>query len=77
VPFVAIQLMMVALIAAFPQVVMHHKEADSAQQKTPLELQIPAPELPQTPGELQSTPAPQQDSETNSQEIERLLRQPR
>ena len=51
VPFVVIQLVMVGLVAAFPQMVMHYKD-DVVQQKTPLELHIPRPDVPPTPLEL-------------------------
>jgi Tripartite ATP-independent periplasmic transporter, DctM component len=53
VPFVGIQLIMVALVAAFPQLVMHYKDDSGVQQKAPLELQIPRPDVPPTPLELQ------------------------
>ena len=53
VPFVGIQLIMVGLVAAFPQMVMHYKDDSGVQQKPPLELQIPRPDAPSTPLELQ------------------------
>jgi tripartite ATP-independent transporter DctM subunit len=49
VPFVVIQLVMVALVIAFPQMVMHYK--GEAPQTAPgsLELQIPTPDAPVAP----------------------------
>jgi tripartite ATP-independent transporter DctM subunit len=49
VPFVVIQLVMVALVIAFPQMVMHYK--GDAPQTAPgsLELQIPTPDAPVAP----------------------------
>jgi tripartite ATP-independent transporter DctM subunit len=76
VPFLAIQLMMVALIAAFPQMVMHYKETGGMHQKTPLESQIPAPDFAPTP--LDPQPGqPSRDPDGAAEEIERMLRQPR
>jgi len=74
VPFVVIQLVMVALVAAFPQMVLHYK-GDEAERGAPaLELQIPAPEAPQPPLELQQQPSQQQDTPPDAQEIERMLK---
>jgi tripartite ATP-independent transporter DctM subunit len=87
VPFLVIQLVMVGLIAAFPQMVMHYKDDAGVQQKTPFELQIPTPDLAPPPLELQipapegaptpAAPAPQpfpKDPERAAEEIERLLK---
>ncbi len=76
VPFLGIQLVMVALIVAFPQMVMHYKDDGGTQQKTPLELQIPTPELAPPPLDFQpGQPPPEADR--NAEEIERMLKQPR
>ena len=77
VPFVAIQLVMVALVAGFPQMVLHYKSEDAAPHGAPLESQIPAPEAPQRPGELQIEPAPPPDSAPNAGDVERMLKQQR
>jgi tripartite ATP-independent transporter DctM subunit len=90
VPFLVIQLTMVALVAAFPQMVMHYKGDTALRQKAPLEMQIPSPELPSTPPELQfpgsDPPAapPQlqpeqgrQEADRNAEEVERMLKEPR
>jgi tripartite ATP-independent transporter DctM subunit len=45
VPFLIVQLIMVGLIAAFPQMVMHYKGAGDVQQRAPLESQIPTPDV--------------------------------
>jgi tripartite ATP-independent transporter DctM subunit len=87
VPFLGIQLVMVGLIAAFPQMVMHYKDDAAVQQKTPFELQIPTPDV-TPPLELQIpapeaapaplVPAPHQpaeDPDRAAEEIERLLKQ--
>jgi tripartite ATP-independent transporter DctM subunit len=76
VPFVVIQLVMVALILAFPQMVMHYKDAGGGREQTPLESQIPAPDFVPAPLDLQfERPAP--DANRQAEEIERMLKQPR
>src|SRR5205085_11069918 len=43
-PFVIIQLIMVSLVVAFPQMVMHYKRSASERNKAPIELEIPVPD---------------------------------
>jgi tripartite ATP-independent transporter DctM subunit len=64
VPFLAIQVVMIGLVIAFPQMVMHYKGADTQSDPASIELQIPARE-PQPPGEIQRDTA---------DEIERALK---
>ena len=64
VPFVVIQLMMVAAVIAFPQMVMHYKGADTRLDPGAIELQIPTPEAP--PADLEGDSA--------QREIERALK---
>jgi tripartite ATP-independent transporter DctM subunit len=67
VPFVVIQLIMVAMMIAFPQMVMHYKGGAPKSDPGTLELQIPTPQAP-TPWELQREGA--------DAEIERALKKP-
>jgi tripartite ATP-independent transporter DctM subunit len=53
IPFVLIQLVMVALVIAFPQMVMHYKDTAPQVDPASIELQIPRPDAPPAPGELQ------------------------
>jgi tripartite ATP-independent transporter DctM subunit len=90
VPFVVIQLIMVGLLCAFPQMVMHYKDTGVAQPKTTLEQQIPASDSAPQPFELQLptpdfAPTPSgEHSETSprdpgnaAEEIERMLKERR
>ena len=52
VPFVVIQVIMVAAVIAFPQMVMHYQGAATAVDPASIELQIPRPDAPPAPGEL-------------------------
>ncbi len=63
VPFVAIQLVMVALIIAFPQMVMHYKGDAPKIDPGALELQMPPA-------------APESQRDTTAEDIERALRRP-
>jgi TRAP-type mannitol/chloroaromatic compound transport system permease large subunit len=49
VPFVVIQLVMVALVIAFPQMVMRYRTDAPKTAPGALELQIPTPDAPQAP----------------------------
>src|SRR5256886_5434878 len=51
VPFVLIQLVMVALVVTFPQMVMHYK-SEAPQSKESIEMQVPAPQTLPEPGEM-------------------------
>ncbi len=64
VPFVLIQLLMVALVIAFPQMVTHYKGDAPAGRSESLELQVPAP----------GAAPPQLQNDTTSDEIEKALR---
>jgi TRAP-type mannitol/chloroaromatic compound transport system permease large subunit len=77
VPFVVIQLAMVALVIAFPQMVMHYKGPAATPDKAPLELEIPVPEAAQPPAGLRREPGTLQETDRNAEEIERLLREQR
>jgi TRAP-type mannitol/chloroaromatic compound transport system permease large subunit len=52
VPFVVIQVIMVAAVIAFPQMVTHYKGAATAVDPATIELQIPRPDAPPAPGEF-------------------------
>jgi tripartite ATP-independent transporter DctM subunit len=65
VPFVAIQLVMVCAVIAFPQMVMHYKGDAVKDDPGAIELQIPRPDIP-APPELQR--------DSTSEEIERELK---
>jgi tripartite ATP-independent transporter DctM subunit len=67
VPFLAIQLLMVVLVIAFPQIVMRYQDDASKIDPATIELQIPASAPPPAPSDVQR--------DTTSDEIERLLRQ--
>ena len=64
VPFVVIQVIMIAVVIAFPQTVMHYKEEPKPAEKGSIELQIESP------------PA-EQKTDDPSAEIERALKQQR
>ena len=68
VPFVIIQLVMVAAVIAFPQLVTHYKGPASNVDPRSIEIQIPTPDAP---------PPPQSQQDTTSQEIERALKERR
>ena len=75
VPFVIIQLIMVTLIIAFPQMVLHYKAEAPKGQPATIEMQIPMPEAPASAEGL-----PRQGADGGSdaaQDIERALMQPR
>jgi TRAP-type mannitol/chloroaromatic compound transport system permease large subunit len=75
VPFVIIQLIMVALIIAFPQMVLHYKAEAPKGQPATIEMQIPMPEAPVPAEDL-----PRQEPDgggSAAQDIERALMQPR
>jgi len=65
VPFVAIQLVVVCLVIAFPQMVTHYKGEIPDADPRAIELQIPAPTAP---------PPPELQRDTTSEEIERALK---
>jgi TRAP-type mannitol/chloroaromatic compound transport system permease large subunit len=75
VPFVLIQLVMVALVVAFPQMVMHYK-SEAPQSKDSIELQVPAPQTLPQPGETQPEKG-NDPTDRNSEEIERMLKEQR
>ncbi|HSQ02835.1 MAG TPA: TRAP transporter large permease subunit [Burkholderiales bacterium] len=68
IPFVVIQLIMVALVIAFPQMVMVYETSGPHTEPAGVEFQVPAPE--------QQTPEEQLKEQTdNASDIERALRQ--
>jgi len=52
IPFVVIQLIMVALVIAFPQMVMHYKDIAPQVDPASIELQIPRPTAPPPPADF-------------------------
>ena len=76
VPFVAIQLIMVALIIAFPQLVLHYKDETKGGDPATIQLQLPAPVAPPpvTIPKPESAAPSQDDAERAAAEIERALR---
>jgi tripartite ATP-independent transporter DctM subunit len=75
VPFVIIQLIMVTLIIAFPQMVLHYKAEAPKGQPATIEMQIPMPEAP-----VPAEGLPRQEPDgggSAAQDIERALMQPR
>jgi tripartite ATP-independent transporter DctM subunit len=75
VPFVLIQLVMVALVVTFPQMVMHYK-SEAPQSKDSIEMQVPAPRTLPEPGETQPEKG-NDPRDRNSEEIERMLKEQR
>jgi len=75
VPFVLIQLVMVALVVTFPQMVMHYK-SEAPQSKDSIEMQVPAPQTLPEPGETQPEKG-NDPRDRNSEEIERMLKEQR
>ena len=77
VPFLAIQLVMVALIITFPQFVLHYKDETRTQDPATIRLELPAPVAP--PPVVIPHPGggapPQNDTEKTAAEIERALRE--
>jgi tripartite ATP-independent transporter DctM subunit len=66
VPFVIIQLIMVAAVIAFPQMVMHYKDTSTRVDPRAIELQVPMPQA-----------APEDvDSDAAQREIEREFKRP-
>jgi tripartite ATP-independent transporter DctM subunit len=74
VPFVIIQLIMVGLLIAYPQLVLHHKAHESTGKPAAIEMQIPRPEVPQPAEGAHGTPGSGNDA---AGEIERALMRPR
>ncbi|MBI3915940.1 MAG: TRAP transporter large permease subunit [Betaproteobacteria bacterium] len=72
-PFLVIQLAMVALLVAFPQMVLHHRPDTPTRDPAAIEIEIPPPEAPGLRGDmpLKNEPDP------SAAEIERALRKPR
>ena len=65
VPFVVIQVIMVCVVIAFPQMIMHYKGDAVKVDPGGIELQIPTPDAP---------PPPQFKSDSASEEIDRALK---
>ena len=77
VPFVLIQLVMVTLVIAFPQMVLHYKGEARAKDNGAIELQIPGPDASSARPPEPRAPGDESRGDPNSEEIERLLRQQR
>ena len=78
VPFVVIQIIMVALVIAFPQMVLHYKSALPAVDPRQVEIVIPAPDAaPDPSGTAAGKNQPATEEEKNSSDIEKALRAPR
>ncbi|OFZ91266.1 MAG: C4-dicarboxylate ABC transporter [Betaproteobacteria bacterium RIFCSPLOWO2_12_FULL_62_58] len=80
IPFVVIQLIMVSLVIALPQIVLHYKSDEVKREPGAIELQIPMPDAPAPPQETQKAETPgaaRDDTDKASAEIEKALRQSR
>ncbi len=80
IPFVVIQLVMVSLVIAFPQIVLHYKSDETNHDPGAIELQISTPDAPVPPNGTQKgeTPgAPGDETDKASAEIEKALRESR
>jgi tripartite ATP-independent transporter DctM subunit len=79
VPFLVIQLVMVALIIAFPQLVLHYRDDAKTRDPATIQLQLPAPVAPPPVviPQPQESASPQDDAEKAAAEIERALRESR
>jgi tripartite ATP-independent transporter DctM subunit len=74
VPFVIIQLIMVGLLIAFPQMVLHYKAQDTTSNPAAIEMQIPVPDAPPPTQGPQGAP---ESGSNPAKEIERALMRPR
>jgi tripartite ATP-independent transporter DctM subunit len=73
VPFLVIQLVMVVLIVAFPQMVLHYRAGEAPREPAAIELQLPPPAASSPAGD---TPSPD-DAAGAAAEIERALKESR
>jgi tripartite ATP-independent transporter DctM subunit len=78
IPFVVIQLVMVSLVIAFPQIVLHYKSDATNRDPGAIELQIPTPDAPAPPEGTQKGETPGaagDETDKASAEIEKALRE--
>ena len=75
VPFVLIQIIMIGLVIAFPQMVMVYKAKESTIDPTKIQIQLPPSEAPQQgPGPTEQQE--QQKEDESSQSLENLFKTP-
>jgi TRAP-type mannitol/chloroaromatic compound transport system permease large subunit len=75
VPFVLIQIIMIGLVIAFPQMVMVYKAKESTVDPTKIQIQLPSGEAPQQgPGPTEQQE--QQKEDESSQSLENLFKTP-
>jgi tripartite ATP-independent transporter DctM subunit len=77
VPFLVIQAIMVALVIAFPQMVMHYKQNAQPADSRSIDVQVPAAAVPPPSNESKSGTAAEPKRDDVSSEIERMLKQQR
>src|SRR5205809_919917 len=75
VPFVLIQIIMIGLVIAFPQMVMVYKAGESKVDPTKVQIQLPPSEAPQQ-GPAPSEQQEQQKEDESSQSLENLFKTP-
>jgi len=79
VPYVIIQLIMVSLVIAFPQMVMVYKSDASTVDPSKIEINIPTQEAPliEIPGSTPSEPAKEGGAPKSTDPLENMLNQPK
>src|SRR5881409_1964127 len=75
VPFVLIQIIMIALVIAIPQMVMVYKAKESTIDPTKIQIQLPTTEAPQQ-GPAPTEQQEQQKEDESSQSLENLFKTP-
>ncbi len=75
VPFVLIQIIMIALVITFPQMVMVYKASESKVDPTKIQIQLPPGEAPQQ-GPAPTEQQEQQKEDESSQSLENLFKTP-
>src|SRR6266567_1594623 len=75
VPFVLIQIIMIGLVIAFPQMVMVYKAGESKVDPTKVQIQLPPSEAPQQ-GPAPTEQQEQQKEDESSQSLENLFKTP-
>jgi tripartite ATP-independent transporter DctM subunit len=77
VPFVLIQIIMIGLVIAFPQMVMVYKAKETTVDPTKIQIQLPPTETPGAEGQPAPTEQQEQQKETDSaQSLENLFKTP-
>jgi hypothetical protein len=75
VPFVLIQIVMIGLVIAFPQMVMVYKAKESTVDPTKIQIQLQPSEAPQQ-GPAPTEQQEQQKADESSQSLENLFKPP-